>query len=50
MIGRKTRVLLQHYREEGASKAEVARRLGVSHPSYGGPLDRLGTAGPGAGR
>ena len=30
MIGRETRVLLRHYLEEGASKAEVARRLGVS--------------------
>ena len=29
MIGRETRVLLRHYLEQDASKAEVARRLGV---------------------
>ena len=45
MIGRETRVLLRHYLEEGASKAEVARRLGVSRRTVhrwiaSGQLDR----------
>ncbi len=45
MIGRETRVLLRHYLEEGASKAEMARRLGVSRRTVhrwiaSGRLDR----------
>ena len=45
MIGRETRVLLRHYLEQGASKAEVARRLGVSRRTVhrwiaSGQLDR----------
>ena len=45
MIGRETRVLLRHYLEQGASKAEVARRLGVSRRTVhrwiaAGELDR----------
>ena len=45
MIGRETRVLLRHYLEEGASKAAVARRLGVSRRTVhrwiaSGQLDR----------
>ena len=45
MIGRETRVLLRHSLEEGASKAEVARRLGVSRRTVhrwiaSGQLDR----------
>ena len=45
MIGRETRVLLRHYLEEGGSKSEVARWLGVSRGTVhrwiaSGQLDR----------
>lgn len=45
MYGRERRVLLRHYLEQGLSKAEVARTLGVSrrtlyHWIHGGQLDR----------
>lgn len=45
MYGRERRVLLRHYLEQGLSKAEVARSLGISrgtlyHWIHGGQLDR----------
>jgi transposase len=45
MYGRERRVLLRHYLEQGLSKSEVARTLGVSrrtlyHWIHGGQLDR----------
>jgi len=45
MYGREQRVLLRHYLEQGLSKTEVARTLGVSrrtlyHWIHGGQLDR----------
>jgi transposase len=45
MYGRERRVLLRHYLEQGLSKTEVARSLGVSrrtlyHWIHGGQLDR----------
>jgi transposase len=45
MYGRERRVLLRHYLEQGLSKTEVARSLGVSrrtlyHWIHGGHLDR----------
>jgi transposase-like protein len=45
MHGRERRVLLRHYLEQGLSKTEVARSLGVSrrtlyHWMHGGQLDR----------
>jgi transposase len=45
MYGRERRVLLRHYLEQGLSKTEVARTLGVSrrtlyHWIHGGQLDR----------
>jgi transposase len=45
MYGRERRVLLRHYLEQGLSKTEVARSLGISrrtlyHWIHGGQLDR----------
>lgn len=50
MIGWDSRVLLKHYLEEGLSKAEIARRLGISRKTVGrwvrsGQLDRDVEAG-----
>jgi len=50
VIGWDSRVLLKHYLEEGLSKAEIARRLGISRKTVGrwvksGQLDRDVEAG-----
>ena len=45
MIGRETRMLLRHYLDQGASKSELARQLGISRDTIhrwirAGDLDR----------
>ena len=52
MYQRETRVLARHYLEEGVSRAEVARRLGIGRRTLynwiaGGLLEgRLGACAP----